>query len=130
MEHINIFQKIETLEKRVAELERMLKTSVPEVIKSSKFVPPAKEDVEDYFMEREPTATLENASIFAEKFIAHYTNTDWRYGKGGRKMKCWKSAMISSWKTSEFVKTNQITMRNGKFDSSEALRVYQESLNL
>ena len=130
MELTNLFQRIETLEKRVAELEKMLKVNLPEVTKSSKFIPPAKEEVEDYFMQREPTASLENASVFAEKFIAHYTNTDWRYGKGGRKMKCWKSAMISSWKTSEFVKTNQITMRNGKFDSSEALRVYQESLNL
>ena len=115
------------LEERIESLERKLKDKRSK----SEFVIPSPEAVADYFLEREQQASQLDANIFAEKFIAHYTNTDWRYGKGGRKLKCWKSAVVSSWDTKKFVtSTNLTTIQNGKFNSDNAMRIYQQSLTL
>lgn len=61
------------------------------------------EEVGEYFLERIPFASSEDALNFAEVFISHYTNTNWYYGK--KKMKDWKAAMRSAWKLHEFVTT-------------------------
>ena len=70
-------------------------------IDKSKFTPPSLEEVADYFIERMPTASTEDALNFADIFISHYTNTNWYYGK--KKMKDWKAAMRSAWKLHEFI---------------------------
>ncbi len=62
------------------------------------------EQVAEYFLERIPSASSEDALNFAEVFISHYTNTNWYYGK--KKMKDWKAAMRSAWKLHEFVTNN------------------------
>jgi hypothetical protein len=68
------------------------------------------EEVAEYFLERIPFASSEDALNFAEVFISHYTNTNWYYGK--KKMKDWKAAMRSAWKLHEFV-----TTKNNNYES-------------
>ena len=65
------------------------------------FIPPSLEEVADYFLEREKESSTEDGILFAEKFIAHYEQTGWMYGK--RKMKDWKRAIISAWNTKQYV---------------------------
>jgi hypothetical protein len=85
---------MQVLSERVQVLEEQ-RASAP------KFTPPSTEQVADYFLQREQHASTENALAFAEKFIAHYENTGWMYGK--RKMKDWKRAIISAWDTKKYV---------------------------
>lgn len=62
------------------------------------------EAVAEYFLERLPMSSSEDALNFADVFISHYTNTGWKYGKN--KMKDWKAAMRSAWDLSKFVTKN------------------------
>lgn len=68
---------------------------------SKTFIPPTHMEVGQYFLQREPAASHEDAVAFSEKFIAHYEQTGWYYGK--KKMKNWKMAVISAWDTKKFV---------------------------
>lgn len=85
--------------------------NIPEKIESlfpadpkSKFIPPTVDEVAAEFTKRTSNVTL--AKSFAEIFIAHYTNTNWTYGKAKTKMKSWQAAMTSAWKLGEFISQN------------------------
>lgn len=95
-----LLEEMNNLKQRVSQLEEKKSAG-------KKFVPPTLEEVADYFLEREAEASTEDGLNFAEKFIAHYEQTDWSYGK--RKMKDWKRAMVSAWETKKYVtkKTTQ-----------------------
>lgn len=96
-------QALKSLTLRVQLLEEqltLLKSKTPRTL----FSPPTMEEVAEYFLERIPSASSEDALNFAEVFISHYTNTNWYYGK--KKMKDWKAAMRSAWKLHEFVTNN------------------------
>jgi hypothetical protein len=90
------------LKQRVSLLEEKKSTG-------KKFLPPTLEEVADYFLQREQLASTDDALNFAEKFIAHYEQTDWSYGK--RKMKDWKRAVVSAWDTKKYV--NKKTTEHG-----------------
>lgn len=62
--------------------------------KSEKFEKPEKSTIQDYLIEKYPSANLEGIEKFAEKFWSHYENNGWKVGKN--KMKNWKLA-ISTW---------------------------------
>ena len=90
MDNPTLTLKVQSLEERIARLEQLLQTKS----KGSHFIVPSLEDVADYFLEKMPHATSEDAINFADVFISHYTNTGWKYGKN--KMKDWKAA-IRTW---------------------------------
>ncbi len=96
-------QALKSLTLRVQLLEEQLMLSKSKTPRTS-FSPPTMEQVAEYFLERIPSASSEDALNFAEVFISHYTNTNWYYGK--KKMKDWKAAMRSAWKLHEFVTNN------------------------
>ena len=96
-------QALKLLTLRVQSLEEQLMSSKCKTPRTS-FSPPTQEAVAEYFLERIPFASSEDALNFAEVFISHYTNTNWYYGK--KKMKDWKAAMRSAWKLHEFVTNN------------------------
>lgn len=96
-------QAYESLTLRVQSLENKwnsLKLKTPRTT----FQPPTAEQVAEYFLERIPFASSDDALNFADVFISHYTNTNWYYGK--KKMKDWKAAIRSAWKLHEFVNKN------------------------
>lgn len=94
-----LISEVRLLKERVNQLESQL---ISKQIRSS-FTPPSLEDVADYFLERMPNASSEDALHFADVFISHYTNTGWKYGKN--KMKDWKAAVRSAWDLNKFVTT-------------------------
>jgi hypothetical protein len=109
MNNEQLKQAYESLTLRVQLLEEqltLLKSKTPR----TSFSPPTMEEVAEYFLERIPFASSEDALNFAEVFISHYTNTNWYYGK--KKMKDWKAAMRSAWKLHEFV-----TTKNNNYES-------------
>lgn len=77
---------------------------------NKRFTPPTETEVIEYFVHK-TEGSWEDGRRFAQKFIAHYEQTDWHYGK--RKMKDWKRAAISAWDMSKFV--TQKTLSNGTF---------------
>lgn len=89
-----LLEEVNNLKQRVNQLEEKKKAG-------NRFVPPTLQEVADYFLQREQLASTEDALNFAEKFIAHYEQTDWSYGK--RKMKDWKRAIVSAWDTKKYV---------------------------
>ena len=81
--------------------------------------------VAEYFLERIPFASSEDALNFADVFISHYTNTGWKYGKN--KMKDWKAAMRSAWDLNKFVtKNNNQNEQLGRVQRSELQRWLNE----
>jgi len=104
---------VQQLKQKLAQLEERQQPS-------QKFVAPSLQQVADYYMQREPQADTECALNFAEKFISHYENTGWMYGK--RKMKDWKRAMISAWDTKKYLTNkpaNNGTEKMGRIPVSE-----------
>ena len=89
--------KVLSLEERIVQIESQLNNKQTR----SSFTPPNLEEVADYFLERIPNASSEDALHFADVFISHYTNTGWKYGKN--KMKDWKAAVRSAWDLTKFV---------------------------
>jgi hypothetical protein len=75
---------------------------------SMRFSPPTETEVIEYFVHR-TEGSWEDGRRFAQKFMAHYEQTDWHYGK--RKMKDWKRAAISAWDMNKYV--TQKTLGNG-----------------
>jgi len=94
--------EVRLLNERVSQLESQLNQQTK--LKGCLFIAPSLEDVADYFLERMPNASSEDALHFADVFISHYTNTGWKYGKN--KMKDWKAAMRSAWDLTKFVTKN------------------------
>ena len=103
MNNEQLEQALKSLTLRVQLLEEQLMSSKCKTPRTL-FSPPTMEEVGEYFLERIPSASSNDALNFAEVFISHYTNTNWYYGK--KKMKDWKAAMRSAWKLHEFVNKN------------------------
>jgi len=98
MDMNTLISEVRLLKERVSQLETQQTK-----LKECRFTAPSLEDVADYFLERMPNASSEDALHFADVFISHYTNTGWKYGKN--KMKDWKAAVRSAWDLNKFVTT-------------------------
>jgi hypothetical protein len=129
MESVNlesILKRIDVLEKQV---ERLLAKE-----KRSKFTPPTIEEIVEYVQtyvydkRLQLTLNYDEAVAFADKFEAHYTRNGWKVGTAS--VKDWK-ACVRSWKLEQFKNsTTQINSKNGKFSTSAAELVLQQSFNL
>ena len=100
MNEQQIEHAIALLNSRISALEERTSTLEHKTPRTT-FQPPTMEQVAEYFLERLPMSSSEDALNFADVFISHYTNTGWKYGKN--KMKDWKAAMRSAWDLSKFV---------------------------
>lgn len=115
---------LESINSRISALEEMISLLTPKPTRTT-FQPPTAEEVAEYFLQRIPSASSEDALNFADVFISHYTNTGWKYGKN--KMKDWKAAMRSAWDLNKFVtKNNNQNEQLGRVQRSELQRWLDE----
>jgi len=92
--------------------------------KKAAFVKPTVVEIYDYACEK---LSNDDALKFTEKFHAHYEANGWKVGRN--QMKDWKAA-VRKWDLSTFATTNQQTkIKNGKFDSDAAQRIYNDAHN-
>lgn len=103
-------------------------TTAPTLIakeKKSPFKKPTVVEIFDYACEK---LSKDDALAFTEKFHAHYEANGWKVGRN--QMKDWKAA-VRTWDLTKFVtQTNQQTkIKNGKFDSDAAQRIYNDAHN-
>ena len=132
---LQLKQRIIQLEAKVQEHEQkindiLIRLSVPTaptlIAKDKKcpFVKPTVVEIYDYACEK---LSNDDALKFTEKFHAHYEANGWKVGRNA--MKDWKAA-VRKWDLSTFVTTNQQTkIKNGKFDSDAAQRIYNDAHN-
>ena len=123
---LQLKKRIEILEAQVQELLKVQTT--PTLIpkeKKAQFKKPTVEEIYDYACQK---LNDKDALAFTEKFHAHYEANGWKVGRN--QMKDWKAA-IRKWDLSTFVtQTNQQTkIKNGKFDSDAAQRIYNDAHN-
>ena len=121
---LQLKKRIEILEAQVQELLKVqtLPTLIPKE-KKAQFKKPTVEEIYDYACQK---LNDKDALAFTEKFHAHYEANGWKVGRN--QMKDWKAA-IRKWDLSTFVtQTNQQTkIKNGKFDSDAAQRIYNDA---
>jgi hypothetical protein len=92
--------------------------------KKATFKKPTVVEIYEYACEK---LSEQDALKFTEKFHAHYEANGWKVGRN--QMKDWKAA-VRKWDLSTFVTTNQQTkIKNGKFDSDAAQRIYNDAHN-
>jgi hypothetical protein len=133
---LQLKQRIIQLEAAIQEQEQkindiIIRLSVPQAnlpapVKEKKatFVKPTVVEIYDYACEK---LSDKDALKFTEKFHAHYEANGWKVGRNS--MKDWKAA-VRKWDLSTFVTTNQQTkIKNGKFDSDAAQRIYNDAHN-
>jgi DNA repair ATPase RecN len=123
---LQLKKRIEILEAQVQQLlNAQLTPTAPTLIakeKKSLFKKPTVVEIYDYACEK---LSDKDALAFTEKFHAHYEANGWKVGRNA--MKDWKAA-VRKWDLSTFVTTNQQTkIKNGKFDSDAAQRIYNDS---
>ena len=130
---LQLKKRIEILEAKVQEQEQkindiLIRLSVPTAPtlipkeKKSPFKKPTVVEIYDYACEK---LSNDDALKFTEKFHAHYEANGWKVGRNA--MKDWKAA-VRKWDLTTFVTTNQTTkIKNGKFDSDAAQRIYNDS---
>ena len=108
-------------------LIRLSVPSAPTLIPKEKkqpFKKPTVVEIFDYACEK---LSKDDALKFTEKFHAHYEANGWKVGRNA--MKDWKAA-VRKWDLTTFVTTNQQTkIKNGKFDSDAAQRIYNDAHN-
>ena len=123
---LQLKKRIEILEAQVQQLLNAQPAQLPAPIKEKKsaFVKPTVVEIYDYACEK---LSDKDALAFTEKFHAHYEANGWKVGRNA--MKDWKAA-VRKWDLSTFVTTNQQTkIKNGKFDSDAAQRIYNDAHN-
>ena len=123
---LQLKKRIEILEAQVQQLLNAQPAQLPATTKEKKsaFVKPTVVEIYDYACEK---LSDKDALAFTEKFHAHYEANGWKVGRNP--MKDWKAA-VRKWDLSTFVTTNQNTkIKNGKFDSDAALRIYNDAHN-
>jgi hypothetical protein len=133
---LQLKQRIIQLEAKVQEHEQKINdilirlsvpTNTPTLIakeKKAQFVKPTVVEIYDYACEK---LSDKDALAFTEKFHAHYEANGWKVGRNA--MKDWKAA-VRKWDLTTFVTTNQTTkIKNGKFDSDAAQRIYNDAHN-
>ena len=130
---LQLKQRIIQLEAKANEQEQkindiLIRLSVPTAPtliakeKKSPFKKPTVVEIFDYACEK---LSNDDALKFTEKFHAHYEANGWKVGRN--QMKDWKAA-VRKWDLTTFVTTNQQTkIKNGKFDSDAAQRIYNDS---
>ena len=92
--------------------------------KKQPFTKPTVVEIFDYACEK---LSKDDALTFTEKFHAHYEANGWKVGRN--QMKDWKAA-VRTWDLTKFATTNQQTkIKNGKFDSDAAQRIYNDAHN-
>lgn len=130
---LQLKKRIEILEAKAREQEQkindiLIRLSVPTaptlIAKDKKcpFVKPTVVEIFDYACEK---LSNDDAVAFTEKFHAHYEANGWKVGRNA--MKDWKAA-VRKWDLTTFITTNQNTkIKNGKFDSDAAQRIYNDA---
>ena len=131
---LQLKKRIEILEAKVNEqgqkindilIRLSVPTNTPTLIakeKKAQFVKPTVVEIYDYACEK---LNDKDALAFTEKFHAHYEANGWKVGRNA--MKDWKAA-VRKWDLTTFATTNQNTkIKNGKFDSDAAQRIYNDS---
>jgi len=125
---LQLKKRIEILEAQVQQLlNAQITPTAPTLIAKDKkcpFVKPTVVEIYDYACEK---LSKDDALAFTEKFHAHYEANGWKVGRNA--MKDWKAA-VRKWDLTTFVTTNQNTkIKNGKFDSDAAQRIYNDAHN-
>jgi hypothetical protein len=123
---LQLKKRIEILEAQVQELLKTQPAQLPAPTKEKKatFVKPNFFEIYEYACEK---LSDKDALAFTEKFHAHYEANGWKVGRNA--MKDWKAA-VRKWDLSTFATTNQQTkIKNGKFDSDAAQRIYNDAHN-
>ena len=134
---LQLKKRIEILEAKVQEQEQkindiLIRLYSPQIVttsaeKKQAFKKPTVVEIFDYACER---LSNDDALKFTEKFHAHYEANGWKVGRN--QMKDWKAA-VRKWDLSTFdtSKTNQTQtkIKNGKFDSDAAQRIYNDAHN-
>ena len=131
---LQLKKRIEILEAKVQEQEQkindiLMRLYPPQIVttsaeKKQPFVKPTVVEIYDYACEK---LSDKDALKFTEKFHAHYEANGWKVGRN--QMKDWKAA-VRKWDLTTFVTTNQQTkIKNGKFDSDAAQRIYNDAHN-
>jgi len=125
---LQLKKRIEILEAQVQELLKAqtqpAQLPAPVKEKKSTFVKPTVVEIYEYACEK---LSNDDALAFTEKFHAHYEANGWKVGRNP--MKDWKAA-VRKWDLSTFATTNQNTkIKNGKFDSDAAQRIYNDAHN-
>jgi hypothetical protein len=123
---LQLKKRIEILEAQVQELLKAqtqpAQLPAPTKEKKTAFVKPTVVEIYEYACEK---LSNDDALKFTEKFHAHYEANGWKVGRNA--MKDWKAA-VRKWDLSTFVTTNQQTkIKNGKFDSDAAQRIYNDA---
>lgn len=124
---LQLKKRIEILEAQVQQLlNAQITPTAPTLIakeKKSPFKKPTVVEIYDYACEK---LNDKDALAFTEKFHAHYEANGWKVGRNA--MKDWKAA-VRKWDLSTFVTTNQnqTKIKNGKFDSDAAQRIYNDA---
>ena len=132
---LQLKKRIEILEAKVQEHEQkindiLIRLYPPEIVttsaeKKQPFKKPTVVEIYEYACEK---LSDKDALAFTEKFHAHYEANGWKVGRNA--MKDWKAA-VRKWDLTTFVtQTNQQTkIKNGKFDSDAAQRIYNDAHN-
>ena len=126
---LQLKKRIEILEAQVQQLLNVQTTpTAPTLIAKEKkqpFKKPTVVEIYDYACEK---LSKDDALAFTEKFHAHYEANGWKVGRN--QMKDWKAA-VRTWDLTKFAtQTNQQTkIKNGKFDSDAAQRIYNDAHN-
>jgi pantothenate kinase len=123
---LQLKKRIEILEAQVQQLlNAQITPTAPTLIakeKKAQFIKPTVVEILDYACEK---LSYDDAVKFTEKFHAHYEANGWKVGRN--QMKDWKAA-VRKWDLTTFVTTNQQTkIKNGKFDSDAAQRIYNDA---
>lgn len=138
---LQLKRRIEILEAKVQEQDQkindllnkfVLQSTLPTLAtpkeKKQAFKKPTVVEIYDYACER---LSNEDALKFTEKFHAHYEANGWKVGRNA--MKDWKAAVrkwdLSTFDTSKQNQQNQTKIKNGKFDSDAAQRIYADAHN-
>ena len=136
---LQLKKRIEILEAKAQEQEQKINdliirlsvpTNTPTLIakeKKSPFKKPTVVEIFDYACEK---LSKDDALAFTEKFHAHYEANGWKVGRN--QMKDWKAA-VRTWDLTKFATTQtnqtQTKIKNGKFDSDAAQRIYNDAHN-
>jgi hypothetical protein len=124
---LQLKKRIEILEAQVQQLLNVQPAQLPAPIKEKKssFKKPTVEEIYDYACQK---LNDKDALAFTDKFHAHYEANGWKVGRN--QMKDWKAA-VRTWDLTKFAtQTNQQTkIKNGKFDSDAAQRIYNDAHN-
>lgn len=136
---LQLKRRIEILEAKVQEQDQKIneilnklseRATTPSLVPAKKqsFKKPTVVEIYDYACER---LNNEDALKFTEKFHAHYEANGWKVGRNA--MKDWKAAVrkwdLSTFDTSKTNQQNQTKIKNGKFDSDAAQRIYADAHN-